>query len=112
MTNFEGIAKNIHEITKSKGFWDGYREVDPFPFYAYKLAMIHSEVTEVLEAIRKDKGEQEVVLELADILIRVLDLYEGLKDTGEISRDVSLDEILAEKVIVNKARPQKHGVRG
>lgn len=112
MNSLDTLAKQVHEITVNKGFWDSFHELDPFPFYAYKLAMIHSEATEVLEAIRKDKGEEEVVLELVDIIIRVLDLYAGLKSTGEISEDVSLDSIMTEKIMVNNQRPRKHGVRG
>ena len=112
MTSFDGLAKNIHNITVGKGFWDGFSEIDSFPFYAYKLAMVHSEVTEVLEAIRKDKGEKEVVLEIADVLIRMLDLFEGLKVNEEISSTISLDQVLADKVVVNQGRPKKHGVRG
>jgi NTP pyrophosphatase (non-canonical NTP hydrolase) len=112
MTNLEGLAKNIHTITRSKGFWNSFKEIDSFNFYAYKLAMIHSEVTEVLEAIRKDKGEEQILLEIADIMIRVLDFYEGLKVTGEISGDASLDDIIAEKIVINQGRPDMHGVRG
>lgn len=112
MTSLETLAKQVHTITAQKGFWDSFNEVDPFPFYAYKLAMINSEVTEVLEAIRKDKGDKEVVLEIVDILIRVLDLYEGLKATGELEADWNLDDIMAEKIVVNQSRPERHGVRG
>ena len=112
MDNLEEYAKEIHKITVEKGFWDGFHELEKFPFYAYKLAMIHSEVTEVLEAIRKSKGDDEVVEELVDVMIRVLDLYYGLKETNEIGWGHSLDEVLNQKIEINKHRPQKHGVRG
>jgi len=112
MNNLEVYANEIHKITVDKGFWDNFRPVDPFPYYAYKLAMIHSEVTEVMEAIRKDKGDDEVVEELADIIIRVLDFYIGLKEKGEIADDFDLDEILMDKIEINRNRPQRHGVRG
>lgn len=112
INSLDTTAKNIHAITRGKGFWDGFQETDPFSFYAYKLAMIHSEVTETLEAIRKDEGDSAVVLELADILIRVLDFYEGLKVTGEISDGISLDKLMDQKMVANMARPQRHGVRG
>jgi NTP pyrophosphatase (non-canonical NTP hydrolase) len=59
-----------------KGFWD---DNNGTIFYLKQLAMVHSEVSEVLEAIRKEKGDDQVVEELADIIIRVLDLYAGLK---------------------------------
>lgn len=110
--NLDTLAKRLHETARNKGFWDSFDENDPFIFYAKQLAMVHSEVTEVLEAIRKSKGELEVVTEMADIIIRILDLFEGLKLTGEISKDISLEKLLVEKSIVNSKRPQKHGVRG
>jgi hypothetical protein len=33
-------------------------KADPFIFFAKQIAMIHSEATEVLEALRKQKGQQ------------------------------------------------------
>ena len=112
MKGLDTAAKMLHETAVQKKFWDDFDPERPFIFYAKQIAMIHSEATEVLEAIRKDKGEDEVVEEIADILIRVLDLFEGLKRTGEISKDASLDKALTDKTITNKKRPERHGVRG
>lgn len=85
-------------------------EQDFFIFYAKQIAMIHSEATEILEALRKDKGEDAVVEEIADIIIRTLDLYKGLKVYyGEYP---SLDKILMRKSLTNQERPKLHGVRG
>lgn len=111
-TNLDEIARVLHGTAKNKGFWDGFHYDDSFTFYASKLALVHSEVTEVLEAIRKDKGDQEVVEELADVIIRTLDLYEGLIATGEIDSSISLDKVLYDKSLYNMARPERHGVRG
>ena len=72
--------------------------------------MVHSEVTEVLEAIRKDQGDDKVVEELADILIRVLDFWAYLNETGYTLKKIS--DALNEKIEVNKKRPHKHGVLG
>lgn len=111
MIDLEHASVDIFQTAMANGFWH-LDEGEEFPFYAYKLAMIHSEATEVLEAIRKDKGQHEVVEEIADILIRTLDLYIGLKQFGEIDPDLSLEKVLADKVEYNKTRPVKHGVRG
>ena len=73
------------------------------------MALVHSEVTEVLEAIRKDKGSENVVEEMADILIRLLDLYAAMMNEGLIEH--SLDEVLNNKMSVNKDRPRLHGNR-
>jgi NTP pyrophosphatase (non-canonical NTP hydrolase) len=70
--------------------------------------MIHSEVTEVLEAIRKEQGDDKVVEELADILIRVLDFWAFLNETGYTKN--SLSNALNLKVEANKQREWRHGV--
>ena len=113
--NIDKMAKEIHRNAAEKGFWDYmYSNAEPvgdkFIFYGKQLAMIHSEVTETLEALRKSKGQDQVVEELADIIIRVLDLYEGLKHAGEV--EDSLHDVLLKKIAINTARPKMHGVLG
>jgi len=103
---FDDLAEDLHGTAKEKGFWP--EEIDDI-FIAKQCMMIVSEVTELMEAVRKDKGEQEIVLETADILIRTLDLYAGLVEAGYTT--ISLDYALQEKSNINKDRPQKHGVR-
>jgi NTP pyrophosphatase (non-canonical NTP hydrolase) len=103
---FDNLAINLHEVAVEKGFWP--EDIDDI-FVAKQCMMIVSEVTEVMEAIRKDKGEEEITKEFADIIIRTLDLYAGLVEAGYTK--LSLDEMLREKVEFNKTRPEKHGVR-
>jgi len=103
---FDNLAINLHEIAKEKGFWP--EDVDDI-FIAKQCMMIVSEVTEVMEAIRKDKGEEEITKEFADIIIRTLDLYAGAVEAGYTR--LSLDQALREKIDFNKTRPEKHGVR-
>jgi NTP pyrophosphatase (non-canonical NTP hydrolase) len=103
---FDNLAINLHEIAVEKGFWP--EDVDDI-FVAKQCMMIVSEVTEVMEAIRKDKGEEEITKEFADIIIRTLDLYAGVVEAGYTK--LSLDQMLKEKVEFNKTRPEKHGVR-
>ena len=105
---FDNLAINLHKDAVSKGFWPEDHEVDDI-FIAKQCMMVVSEVTEVMEAIRKDKGEQEITKEFADILIRTLDLYAGVVNAGYTT--LSLDQALREKVEFNKTRPEKHGVR-
>lgn len=112
MTKMDTLAKLLNETAREKGFWDDFDPEKPFVFYAKQIAMIHSEATEIMEAIRKDKGENEVVEEIADLIIRTLDLFEGLRVTGEISKEASLDRAIVNKSIKNKKRAHKHGVRG
>jgi NTP pyrophosphatase (non-canonical NTP hydrolase) len=113
--NIDELAKEIHRNASEKGFWDYMYEnvepkADPFIFFAKQIAMIHSEGTEVLEALRKQKGANEVVEELADVIIRVLDLYEGLRMHGDVEE--SLEEVLVRKMSINTHRAKMHGVLG
>jgi NTP pyrophosphatase (non-canonical NTP hydrolase) len=98
------LAAVLHETAIQKGFWEGPRNYDQL---GNKLALVHSEVTEVLEAIRKNKGSEEVVEEMADVLIRTLDLYAAMRNAGFITH--SLDEVLFGKMEKNKARQKLHG---
>lgn len=98
------MARQVHLIAKSKGFWDGDVTYDKI---GNKLALVHSEVTEVLEAIRKDQGQDKVVEEMADIIIRLVDLYQAMVNTGQIKD--SLDFTLDKKIMKNMERPALHG---
>jgi len=100
----DALAALLHETAINKGFWQGEVTYDKI---GNKLALVHSEVTEVLEAIRKEKGSREIVEEIADILIRTLDLYAAMMNT-EMVVD-SLDEILEFKIDKNRGRPTLHG---
>jgi NTP pyrophosphatase (non-canonical NTP hydrolase) len=69
--------------------------------------LVHSEVTEVLESIRKDKGSEEIVEEMADVIIRLLDLYAAMMNEGFVEH--SLDEVMDNKINKNKERQRLHG---
>jgi len=100
----DALAAILHETAIEKGFWDSPKNFDVL---GNKLALVHSEVTEVLEAIRKNKGSEEIVEEMADILIRTLDIYASMRNAGFVEH--SLDECLFKKMEKNKARPKLHG---
>ena len=109
----DSIADDLHTTAVAKGFWDPIArmaEEDKFVFFAKQLMMIDSEVTETLEALRKNKGQDQVVEELADIIVRVLDLYAGLVEHGVVQD--SLHETFSRKTEFNKTRPRLHGVAG
>ena len=108
LNDMDDISFTLNAHARKQGFWDADTEENRIIFYLKQLAMIHSEVSEVLEAVRKEKGEQEVVEELADILIRVLDLYGGMATDHYVK--LSLAKVFNEKVEKNRSRPRMHGV--
>lgn len=82
-----------YKTAKDKGFHD-----EEYP-NTHWLAMIHSEVSEALEADRKGDVEN-FAEELADICIRTFDLA-GL-------RGIDLEKVLLAKMKQNQDRPYKH----
>jgi len=100
----DALAALLHETAREKGFWDGDYSHDKV---GNKLALVHSEVTEILEAIRKSHGSEKVVEEMADVIIRLLDIYAAMRNEEEVLH--SLDEILHKKMEKNKERPRLHG---
>lgn len=103
---FDELAEEIHKNAVDKGFWD--KTVDPI-FIAKQMMMIVSEVSEAMEALRKDMDPDQISDEFADILIRTLDLYAGIAEAGYVTK--SLDYAVKQKMERNTHRPKKHGVR-
>ena len=96
------LGATIIEINTANG-WNVIKPSD-WADNVYKvpavLALIHSEVSEALEAYRKDDAEN-FIEELADVLIRLLDCATGL--------NMDLGEAVLTKMAVNRARAFRHG---
>jgi NTP pyrophosphatase (non-canonical NTP hydrolase) len=118
--NINKIAAEIHENNIKKGFFEGEKNIGEM------LALIHSEVSEALEADRKDRYTEVLPTsvyrwvdndkfkesfeehikdsfqdELADIFIRVLDLA--------AFKNVDLEGHVKAKMRYNSLREYKHG---
>jgi len=98
------LAQEVTAINRSNGWegptpsdWNNENNPDRIPA---KLALIHSEVSEALEAYRNnDIANFEE--ELADVLIRTLHLANTM--------DIDIETIVREKMEKNKQRGYKHG---
>ncbi len=112
--SWEAVAKIVHKMAVTHGFWnfpEGHERNK-----GEALALIHSELSEALEAVREETScnframdkhlphLESVTVELADAVIRIMDFAEGFgyKD---------LPVVIMEKVRYNSNRPKLHGKR-
>jgi hypothetical protein len=101
----------IHQVAVNHGFYDSWPEpTDPsYPAAVLaKLALIHSEVSEILEAYRKRRGSEAIVTEFADTFIRMYDVLVQLYWDGIIDT-MNIDDVIRAKTAVNSTRPAMHG---
>lgn len=109
------LAAECRRISEEHGFWEhetltGEINVEDGPFeiieidnpsiWAEKIALIHSEASEMLEALRED-DEDALGEECADLMIRLGDFVN--------KRNIDLDRAVERKMEKNRSRPYKHG---
>lgn len=105
-------AVSAHLTSVEKGFWPDVEDRTPETYIA-KMMLLTSEVAEVMEAYRKNKGAQEIAEEFADIYIRWIDLYAGMAEAGLLDDglgfSIDIGKVIKEKMTKNAGRPAKHG---
>lgn len=99
---FEALQKDVHQNARDKGWWDTDRNDGEL------LALMHSELSEALEALRAGNPPDDkvpafsgVTVELADVVIRIMDYAEA--------RGFSVAGAIVAKIEFNKSRERMHG---
>ena len=101
---FNLIAKGVTENAIAKGFWTAGENCS----IPTKLCLMHSELSEALEAVRNGNPPDNHIpefsgleAELADVVIRIMDLSH--------KKDLRVAEAILAKIEINAARPVMHG---
>jgi NTP pyrophosphatase (non-canonical NTP hydrolase) len=91
----KNLCLEAFETAKSKGWHDQPRSFGEF------ISLVHAEVSEALEADRRNEGKERVAEELGDVLIRIFD--------GSIEFGLDIETAILTKMAYNRTRSYKHG---
>ena len=101
ITDLKVVMKKIHQNAVNHGWWET-------PNDAEFVALMHSELSEALEAMRNHNPPSKKIPEflnaeeeLADCIIRILDYAEG--------RGLRVPEAMVAKINYNIGREYRHG---
>ena len=99
---YNAKASEVNQTARDKGWWDKERNDGEI------IALMHSELSEALEALRHGNPPDDhlpeftgVEAEMADVIIRIMEFG--------VARGYRIAEAVEAKIAYNKTRPHKHG---
>ena len=95
MGQIKKLQKEVHRNAINKGWYDQPRNAGEL------ISLMHSELSEGLEALRGPDNKNNLGEEMADTVIRIMDACEYW--------GIDLEKQILDKVEKNKLRPRKHG---
>lgn len=108
---FEVLTKAAFENSKSHGFWEALEGADADQeslMLGGKVGLMHSELSEMLEALRHPEKPCEKIPEISNIAEEAADTVIRLLDfCGHMNID--LGYAIVKKMEYNASRPHKHG---
>lgn len=103
MEGWEHLTEEVHTRTVVNGFWEGDNDNTPS-----KLCLMHSELSEALEAYRAGNPPDDKIPEFSGIEAELADVIIRIMDFGKM-RNLRIAEAVVAKISYNHSRPYKHG---
>lgn len=103
LDSYRRIAELVHGISDGQGFWPDADKTD----ISYKIAHLHSEISEAWEAARTG-GADKNIEDMSGVEVQLADALGILMDM-EVSMGLKISEALLRKIQFNKTRDFLHG---
>jgi NTP pyrophosphatase (non-canonical NTP hydrolase) len=104
VVGIQDLCSRAHDMSKSKGFWEKERNSGEC------IALIHSELSELLEAFRDGNPDSVKIPEFSSAEEEIADVFIRLADfCGALGFGNTMAQAILAKMEYNATRPRKHG---